>query len=211
MMVIRYFTCKTDKFHKINIICNAMKLAVETAIACYDVQQWHGMQFCLNMAEFYCDVVVCRRLVTPLEPELQASNIFSTRLLYIARILWFYAHENHYEILQLLSNEKPFSLELSVVQRETISNICFNIGLHYFKTKHYEQAVTWLKYSYSLGPSNQQISNLRSNKSASLVLLAACYFHINAMAHSWRITFLLNRSGKLFSYSKVVNDIRNYI
>ena len=163
-MVIRYLTCKTGQFQNIHYISNAMKLAVETAIACYDAQQRHGMQFCLNMADYYCDVVIRWRLVTQLEPEHRTSNIFSTRLLYIARFLWFYAHENHYEILQLLSNEKSFSLELSVVQRETISNISFNIGLHYFKTKLYEQAVIWLKYSYTLGPSHQQISNLRSNE-----------------------------------------------
>lgn len=128
---------------------NAVKLALETGIYCYNTEQWSLMEFCLNEAEFYQHFYLNRRFEFP--SHFVAPYLLDSYLLSVLRFMLMYGG--------VIKDDRAFtrcvlnleSIELTSQQSNAIINICYNFGLEHFIQTNFNTAIFWLKAAYRFG------------------------------------------------------------
>ena len=147
LQILQYIIVKTSHGPRdLHWSSNAIKLALETAILCYEEHKSPEMRWCLNEAKSH-------QLNFDLLPlSLRCSYLLNGSLLAVLEVLWMTINQGECGSMDIDKTVGFLkSTELTFQQSDAVASAFFNIGQHHFNQTHFSAAFPWLQQAHHFG------------------------------------------------------------
>lgn len=130
-------------------------LVISATIECFAEKMFDESRILVNLAENHIlqrmnDENIYHSTGDPTEEQVLKFNRCSAELFW-CRVFMRYNDGKRDEIMELLQSMKENPVELEPLHTEGLSQICHNVSLELIEKRLYEEAIVWLKFTYTFG------------------------------------------------------------
>lgn len=130
-------------------------LVLSALLECFTENEFDQARVLLNFAENQIlgrmnDDNIYHSKGDPTEEQVAKFNKCSAQLFWF-RIFMRYQDRKFEETSELLGSIKDQAVELDSPQSEGLSQVCHNVSLELIEKELFQEAIVWLKFTYSFG------------------------------------------------------------